>query len=154
MKIQSLSLILIVSASSLFASTEGLEAIRVRRKTMIKHERPVAQIMKDGAILSVYADDSITTQAVRLVTMPKEASAAMQEKLSDKAILATAKELAASIRISHAETVDGLTDAQILASTETTLDNTTKTAGTGGVIGLVVGAALGGLLGSKKAKSL
>ena len=154
MKIQFASLILLTLASHTYARTEGLEAIRVRRKTMIRHERPVAQIMQDGVILSVYADDSVLTQAVRMITMPKEASAAMQAKLSDKAILATAKELAASIRISHAETVDGLTDAQILASTETTLDNTTKTAGTGGVIGLVVGAALGGLVGSKKTKSL
>lgn len=154
MKIKLFSLILLASASSLFASSEGLEAIRIRRKTMIRHPQPVAQIMKDGAILSVYADDSITTQAVRLVTMPTEASAAMQVKLSDNAIFATAKELAASIRISHAEAVDGLTDAQILASTETTLDTTTKTAGTSGAIGLVVGAALGGLAGSKKTKSL
>ena len=139
-------------AVSTFAKTEGVEAIRERRKTMTRVEKPVAQIMKDGALLSVYADDSVKTQAVRMVRMAPASKAKVEELLEDKATLKAAKSLVVQIKTKHSKEVVGLTDAEVVASSQQVFNTTGKDTATGTAVGLLLGAAAAALAAGKKPK--
>lgn len=148
----SITLFIIILTIAAQAGNQGLDAIRARRKTMTRIEHPVAQRMDNGALISVYADDSVKTQAVSMVKMSNASTAKVEEMLEDKATLKSAKALAAKLKIKHGKAVDGLTDAEIVAVSEQVLDTSAKDGATGAAVGLALAAAAAALGKTKKPK--
>lgn len=132
---------LIFAAATAGAATEGLDAVLARRKTMRRVERPVAQRMDNGALLSVYSDGSVTTQAVRLVKQPAAAVARVEALRDDQATLAAARALAKRVRQGHPKAASGLADAELVAVADDVLDTSAKDAAAAGAIGAALAAA-------------
>lgn len=150
---RSIAILFLLSLSlSALARNDGLDAIRHRHKTMTRIPQPIAQRMDGGNIISVYADDSVTTQAVSLVKMSNASTAKVEEMLEDKATLKSAKALAAKLKIKHAKAVEGLTDAEIVAVSEQVLDTSAKDGATGAAVGLALATALAAAGKSKTKK--
>lgn len=142
--------ILLFTAATAGAATEGLDAVLARRRTMVRRERPVAQRMDNGALLSVYSDGSVTTQAVRLVKQPAAAVARVEALRDDQATLAAARQLAKRVKAGkHAKDVADLNDADVVAAADEVLDTSTRDQAAAGAIGAAVAAAAAAL---KKAK--
>lgn len=124
------------------AKITGIDAVLTRRKTMTKLERRVvAQRMVDGNIMSVYDDDSTSTQAVRIVRMAPGTKARVAELMDDKATLQAAKKLAQTLKSKHPGSVSGMTDAEIVDASEHVMDTSTKDGAVGVAIGLALAAA-------------
>lgn len=139
---RSILFVFLCSILAVQAATDGLDAVLARRKTMRKLERRVvAQRMEDGNILSVYDDDTISTSAVRVVTMPQTTKDKVEELIADTDTLKAAKALAKTLKLKHPDKVSKLTDAEIVAASETVLDTSAKDGATGAAIGLAFGAA-------------
>jgi hypothetical protein len=133
---------LIFAAATAGAATEGLDAVLARRKTMTPRERPAAQRMDNGALLSVYSDGSVTTQAVRLVKQPAAAVARVEALRDDQATLAAARALAKRVKAGkHAKDVAGLDDAELVAVADEVFDTSTKDKAAAGAIGAALAAA-------------
>lgn len=132
---------LLFAAATAEASTEGLDAVLARRRTMTRRERPVAQRMDNGALLSVYEDGRVETNAVRLVRQPAAAVARVEALRDDQATLAAARSLAAKVRRGHPKAAAGLADAELVATADQVLDTTGRDSATAGLIGALVGAA-------------
>lgn len=133
---------LIFVAATAGAATEGLDAVLARRKTMRRVERPVAQRMDNGALLSVYEDGRVETNAVRLVRQPAAAVARVEALRDDQATLAAARQLARRVKAGkHAKNVDGLTDAEVVAAADDVLDTSVKDQAAAGAIGAALAAA-------------
>jgi len=133
---------LIFAAATAGAATEGLDAVLARRRTMTRRERPVAQRMEAGSLLSVYADGRVETNATRLVRQPAAAVARVEALRDDQATLAAARQLAKRVKAGkHAKDVAGLADAELVAVADEVLDTSTKDQATGGVIGAALAAA-------------
>lgn len=133
---------LIFAAATAGAATEGLDAVLARRKTMRRVDRPVAQRMEKGAILSVYADGRVETNAVRIVQQPAAAVARVEALRDDQSTLAAARQLAKRVRAGkHAKDVEGLTDAELVASADDVLDTSAKDQAAAGAIGAALAAA-------------
>lgn len=133
---------LIFAAATAGAATEGIDAVLARRRTMTRRERPVAQRMDDGSLLSVYADGHLETNAVRLVRMPAAAVARVEALRDDQATLAAARQLARRVKAGkHVKDVDGLTDAEVVAAADDVLDTSKKDQATAGAIGAALAAA-------------
>ena len=121
------SIFLFFVSVSLASANTGVDAVLARRMRMTPTVTPIAQRMENGAILSVYADDSVKTQAVRAVKMNRSTVAAVSNQLEDAHILASAKVLAGKIKTNHKSKVAGLSDADVIASAESVFDSNTKT---------------------------
>ena len=145
-------LFLVAVAATANAKTEGVEAVRERHKTMKRIEKPVAQLVKDGKMLSVYADDSIKTQAVRIVRMAPSTVAKVEALVSDRETLKAAKALAKDVKANHAKAVEGLTDAEIVAVSGTVTNTSARDSSAAGAIGLLLGAAALKIAEGKKPK--
>ena len=140
---KNLALLVLIGMAFSACAGEGLDAIVSRRKTMKRIERPVAQRMEKGAILSVYADGSVTTQAVAVATMHESAKSKVAALRDDKATLAAARQLAQRVRGGkHAKDVDGLTDAEVVAAADDVLDTSKKDQAASGAIGAALAAAV------------
>lgn len=137
----SITLFLIVLTVTAQAGNQGLDAIRARRKTMTRIEHPVAQRMDNGNIISVYADDTVKTQAVSMVKMSNASTAKVEEMLEDEAMLKAAKALAKQIKAKHGAKVTDLTDAEIVTASEAVFNTSGKDAATGAAVGALLGAA-------------
>lgn len=149
-------LALALAACDLFAGKpepDGVKAAIERRRMMPARPRPERQIVKDGAILSLYADGSISTQAVQIVRMSASTKKAIDKQLSDAATLASAKALAARLRKGHGKAAAGLADADLVDAAEQVLDTTGRDAATAGVIGALFGAAAAAAAGKGKDKN-
>lgn len=141
---------LIFAAATAGAATDGLDAVLARRRTMTRRERPVAQRMDAGSLLSVYADGRVETNATRLVRQPAAAVARVEALRDDQATLAAARQLAKRVKAGkHAKDVAGLADAEVVAAADDVLDTSKKDQATAGAIGAAVAAAAAAL---KKAK--
>lgn len=133
---------LIFAAATAGASTEGLDAVLARRKTMRRVERPVAQRMDNGALLSVYEDGRVETNAVRLVRQPAAAVARVEALRDDQATLAAARQLAKRVKAGkHAKVVADLTDAEVVAAADDVLDTSKKDQAAAGALGAALAAA-------------
>lgn len=133
---------LLVIASTAGATTEGLDAVLARRKTMPRRERPVAQRMDEGSLLSVYADGHVETNAVRLVKQSPATVARVEALRADQATLAAARQLAKRVRAGkHAKDVEGLADAELVAVADDVLDTSAKDKAAAGAIGAALAAA-------------
>ena len=131
---------------------EGLKAVVERRQNMKRVERPVAQRMDNGNILSVYEDGRVTTQAVRMVRMSKATTDAVVAKMEEKETLKAAKALVVKIKAKHGKKVEGLSDSEIVSASESVFDTSDKDSGAAGVIGVLLGAAVGKIAEKKKLK--
>ena len=141
---------LVIAAATAGAATEGLDAVLARRRTMTRRERPVARRMDNGALLSVYEDGRVETNAVRIVQQPAAAVARVEALRDDQATLAAARQLAKRVKAGkHAKDVPDLTDAEVVAAADDVLDTSTKDKTAAGAIGAAVAAAAAAL---KKAK--
>lgn len=145
-------LFLVAMAATANAKTEGVEAIRARRQTMQRVEKPVAQLVKDGKMLSVYADDTVKTQAVRIVRMATSTVAKVESLVADRETLKAAKALAKAVKANHAKSVEGLTDAEIVAVSATVTNTSARDSSAAGAIGLLLGAAAAEIANGKKTK--
>ena len=133
---------LIFAAATAGAATEGLDAVLARRKTMRRVERPVAQRMDNGALLSVYEDGRVETNAVRLVRQPAAAVARVEALRDDQATLAAARQLAKRVKAGkHAKVVADLTDAEVVAAADDVLDTSKKDQAAAGALGAALAAA-------------
>ena len=139
-------------AATANAKTEGVEAIRARRQTMQRVEKPVAQLVKDGKMLSVYADDTVKTQAVRIVRMATSTVAKVEALVADRETLKAAKALAKAVKANHAKSVEGLTDAEIVAVSATVTNTSARDSSAAGAIGILLGAAALKIAEGKKPK--
>lgn len=149
-------LALAMAACDLFAGNpnlDGLKAAIERRKMMPARPRPERQIVKDGAILSLYADGSISTQAVQVVRMSASTKKAIDRHLADAALLASARNLAGRIKKEHGKAAQGLSDAQLVDAAEQVFDSTGRDASAGLAIGLLFGAAAAKAAGKGKGKN-
>lgn len=134
------------------SANAGVKAILERRTMKAATVQPIRQITQDGSILSLYADGSITTQAVRVIRMTETTKAAVAAKLEDEALLASAKELAARIKTTHAAKVKGLSDSDVLASAESVFDSSTSSATKAIVAALLAAGAVAATTKTKKTK--
>lgn len=135
------------------AKITGIDAVLTRRKTMTKLERRVvAQRMVDGNIMSVYDDDSTSTQAVRIVRMSDGTKAKVAQLVDDKETLIAARQLATRVRAAHAGNTGDLTDHELIAVADQVLDTSARDTGAAGAAGAALGAALGAAATSKKRK--
>lgn len=133
---------LLFAAATAGAATEGLDAVLARRKTMVRRERPAAQRMEQGSLLSVYADGRVETNAVRLVRQPAAAVARVEALRDDQSTLAAARQLAKRVRAGkHAKDVEGLADAELVAVADDVLDTSAKDKAAAGAIGAALAAA-------------
>ena len=139
----------VISAS---AASEGVKAVVERRQTMRHIERPVRSIKQGDAIVSVYADDTIKTNAVRMMRMSEATKAKVEKLVDDKETLAAARKLAAKLRGGkHAQDVADFTDADLVAVADEVLDTSKKDQATAGAIGAAIAAAAAAAL--KKGKN-
>ena len=145
-------LFLVSMAVTANAKTEGVEAIRDRKKTMTRIERPVAQVLKGDSIVGVYADDSVKTQAVRMVRMAPATVAKVAALISDQDTLKAAKALARDVKATHSKAVEGLTDAEIVSVSSTVSNTSAKDSAAAGAIGILFGAAALKIAEGKKPK--
>lgn len=144
---------LIFAAATAGAATEGLDAVLARRKTMRRVERPVAQRMEAGTLLSVYADGRVETNAVRIVQQPAAAVARVETLRDDQATLAAARALAKRVKAGkHKAKVSSLTDAEIVAAADDVLDTADRGSAASAVIGAAFGAAAAAIAKGKKGK--
>lgn len=141
----------LVSVSVASAST-GVDTVLARHKEMKHVVAPVAQRMEGGAILSVYADNSVTTQAVRSVRMSASTVAAVSNQIADVELLSSAKLLARKIKTAHASKVKGLSDADVIGSAESVFDSTTKTS-TAALISALLGVGVVAVANKRGKKS-
>ena len=132
---------------------DGVKAAIERRRMMPARPRPERQIVKDGAILSLYADGTVTTQAVQMVRMSASTKKAVDRHLSDAALLASAKGLVARLKQEHGKAAAGLADAQLVDAAEQVFDSTGRDASAGLAIGLLFGAAAAKAAGKGKGKN-
>ena len=133
---------LIFAAATAGAATDGLDAVLARRKTMRRVERPVAQRMDNGALLSVYEDGRVETNAVRLVKQPASAVARVEALRDDQATLAAARQLAKRVKAGkHAKDVADLADADVVAAADEVLDTSKKDQAAAAAIGAALAAA-------------
>ena len=130
----------------------GVNVILERRTMKEAPAKPVRQIMQGGSMLSLYGDGSIKTQSVRCVKMSAKTKAAVESKLSDDELLASAKSLAKRIKAKHADKVQNLSDSEIITASEAVFDTTKKDAATGAAVGLLLGAAALAVGKTKKGK--
>lgn len=137
------------------AASEGVKAVVERRQTMKHIERPVRSIKQGDAILSVYEDGRLETNAVRVVKMSASTKAKVARLVDDKETLAAARKLAEKVRGGkHAKDVADLNDAELVSVADDVLDTSKKDKATGGVIGAAIAAAAVLLKGkNKKEKS-
>lgn len=150
---RSILFVFLCSMLAVQAATDGLDAVLARRKTMRKLDRRVvAQRMEDGNILSVYDDDTISTSAVRVVTMPQTTKDKVEELIADTDTLKAAKALAKTLKLKHPDKVAKLTDAEIVAASETVLDTTAKDGGAGAAVGVALGLAIAAAANKKEPK--
>ena len=139
---RSIVAMLLIAAATAGAATEGLDAVLARRKTMVRRERPVAQRMDKGNLLSVYADGHVETNATRLVKQPAAAVARVEALRDDQATLVAARQLAKRVKAGkHAKDVADLTDAEVVAAADDVLDTSKKDQATAGAIGAALAAA-------------
>jgi len=135
--------------SGTLVENAGLKSILSRRKTMTRIERPVAQRMDNGSIISVYADDSITTQAVSMVRMSPTTIAKANDLASDRDTLKAAKALVKQIKANHGESVADLTEAEIVSASESVFDTSTKDKAASATVGILLGVAAAAATGKK-----
>jgi hypothetical protein len=125
------------------ADNAGVNAVIERRQTMTRIERPVRSIKQGDAILSVYEDGRLETNAVRVVKMSDSTKAKVAALVDDKETLIAARALAKKVRGGkRAKDVEGLTDAQLVAVADDVLDTSKKDQAAAGVIGAAIVAAL------------
>lgn len=132
----------VISAS---AASEGVKAVVERRQTMRHIERPVRSIKQGDAIVSVYADDSIKTNAVRMMRMSESTKARVASLVDDKETLAAARKLAKKIKDKHPKDTEGASDAELVGAADEVLDTSKKDQAAAGVIGAAVAAAVAAL---------
>lgn len=133
-------------------SLDGVHAVIEHRKMKAARAMPIRQISENGSILSLYADGSITTQAVRVIRMTETTKAAVESKLQDEALLDSAKALATRIKNTHSAKVKGLSDADVVASAEAVFDNSTSSA-TKTIIAALLAAGAVAVTKTKKTKN-
>ena len=137
--------------SSAVADNAGVKAVVERRQSMNRIERPVRSIKQGDAIVSVYEDGSIKTNAVRMMRMSASTKAKVAALVDDRETLVAARALAAKIRKGkHAKDVEGIEDWQLVAVADEVLDTSKKDRAAGGVIGAAVAAAVALLKGKNK----
>ena len=142
---------LLIAAATAGAATEGLDAVLARRKTMVRRERPVAQRMEGGNLLSVYEDGRVETNATRLVRQPPAAVARVEALRDDQATLAAARQLAKRVKAGkHSKDVADLTDAEVVAAADDVLDTSKKDQAAAGAIGAAIAAAAAALVAKGK----
>jgi len=127
------------------AASEGVKAVVERRQTMRHIERPVRSIKQGDAIVSVYADDSIKTNAVRMMRMSESTKARVASLVDDKETLAAARKLAKKIKDKHPKDTEGASDAELVGAADEVLDTSKKDQAAAGVIGAAVAAAVAAL---------
>ena len=132
----------VISAS---AASEGVKAVVERRQNMKHVERPVRSIKQGDAILSVYADDTIKTNAVRMMRMSEATKAKVEKLVDDKETLAAARKLAKKIKDKHPKDTEGASDAELVGAADEVLDTSKKDQAVAGVIGAAVAAAVAAL---------
>lgn len=147
MKIRSIVIIAAICGTVISASaaSEGVKAVVERRQTMRHIERPVRSIKQGDAIVSVYADDSIKTNAVRMMRMSEATKAKVEKLVDDKETLAAARKLAKKIKEKHPKDAEGATDAELVGAADEVLDTSKKDQATAGAIGAAVAAAVAAL---------
>ena len=123
------------------AASEGVKAVVERRQTMRHIERPVRSIKQGDAILSVYEDGRLETNAVRVVKMSASTKAKVEALVDDKETLAAARKLAKKIKEKHPKDAEGATDAELVGAADEVLDTSKKDQAAGGVIGAALAAA-------------
>lgn len=128
-------------AVSMACATQGVDAVLARRKIMKPVEKPVAQRMDNGVILSVYADGSVKTQSVSSVAMPGKTNARVELMDQDRKTLKAAKELVGKIREKHRDKVDSLTESEIVTASEAVFNTSKKDSATAAAVGALLGAA-------------
>ena len=132
----------VISAS---AASEGVKAVVERRQNMKHIERPVRSIKQGDAILSVYDDGRLETNAVRVVKMSASTKAKVEALVDDKATLAAARTLAKTIKKKHPKDAEGATDAELVGAADEVLDTSKQDQATAGAIGAAVAAAVAAL---------
>ena len=132
----------VISAS---AASEGVKAVVERRQNMRHIERPVRSIKQGDAIVSVYADDTIKTNAVRMMRMSESTKAKVAALVDDKETLAAARKLAKKIKEKHPKDAEGASDAELVGAADEVLDTSKKDQAAAGVIGAAVAAAVAAL---------
>lgn len=144
---------LLIAAATAGAATEGLDSVLARRKTMTRRDRPVRQIKQGDAILSLYDDGRLETNAVRIVKLPGHAAARVEALRDDQATLAAARQLAKRVKAGqHAKGVADLTDAEVVSAADDVLDTSTKDKAAAGAIGAALAAAAAAAISKPKPK--
>lgn len=133
----------IVASAS--AASEGVKAVVERRQNMRHIERPVRSIKQGDAILSVYEDGRLETNAVRVVKMSASAKSKVAALVDDKETLAAARKLAKKIKEKRPKDAEGATDAELVGAADEVLDTSKKDQATAGAIGAAVAAAVAAL---------
>lgn len=132
------------------AENAGVKAVVERRQNMKRIERPVLSIKEGDAILSVFEDGRLETNAVRVVRMNASTKAKVAALVDDRETLIAARALAAKVRKGkQAKDVEGLEDWQVVAVADDVLDTSKKDQTTGGVIGAALAAAAAAALKGK-----
>lgn len=127
------------------AASEGVKAVVERRQNMRHIDRPVRSIKQGDAILSVYEDGRLETNAVRVVKMSASTKAKVAALVDDNETLAAARKLAKKIKEKHPKDAEGATDAELVGAADEVLDTTKKDQATAGAIGAAVAAAVAAL---------
>ena len=140
----------VISAS---AASEGVKAVVERRQNMKKIERPVRSLKQGDAILSVYEDGRLETNAVRVVKMSASTKAKVEALVDDRETLIAARAFADKVRKGkHAKDVEGLEDWQLVAVADDVLDTSTKDKAAAGAIGAALAAAAAAAISKPKPK--
>lgn len=123
------------------AESDGVKAVVERRQNMRHIDRPVRSIKQGDAILSVYEDGRLETNAVRVVKMSASTKAKVEALVDDKETLAAARKLAKKIKEKHPKDAEGATDAELVAVADDVLDTSAKDKAAAGAIGAALAAA-------------
>lgn len=135
------------------AASEGVKAVVERRQNMRHIERPVRSIKQGDAIVSVYADDTIKTNAVRMMRMSESTKAKVAALVDDRETLIAARALAKRVKAGkHKDKVSSLTDAEIVAAADDVLDTAARDSAASGVVGAAFALAASALLKGKNKK--
>lgn len=113
---------------------------------------PIVKQERKGPTLIVhYESGAVVTNSLYL-GMSNSTKKRIQEMTDDRETLKAAKALAQSLKQSHADKVGDLSDAEIVATSKTVLDNTAESGGAGAALGFALGAAAGAAAKNKKNK--
>jgi len=111
---------------------------------------PIVKQERKGPTLIVhYESGAVVTNSLYL-GMSDSTKKRIAEMTDDRDTLAAARALALSLKTAHPDKVGDLSDSEIVAASESVLDNTAESGTAGAALGFALGAAAGAAAKSKK----